>query len=97
MLIRGLEAVEGTERLARNRFGRALSQLSAYQRKNFLNGPGKVCKALALDRSLNGCDLTGEALHVLDAGERPEPIHAGPRIGIDYAGEAVNFPWRFYL
>lgn len=97
VLIRGLEAVEGAQRMAQNRFGRDLSALSAYQKKNFLNGPGKLCKALMLDRSLNGCDLTGDTLYMLDAGERPEPIHAGPRIGIDYAEEAVEFPWRFYL
>ena len=28
---------------------------------------------------------------------KPEQIHAAKRIGIDYAEEAVDFPWRFYL
>ena len=42
VLLRGVEAVAGTDRMARNRFDRTLDQLTAYQRKNFLNGPGKV-------------------------------------------------------
>ena len=39
----------------------------------------------------------GTGLWLADAGERPGPIHAGPRVGIDYAEEAVHFPWRFWL
>ena len=27
----------------------------------------------------------------------PEHICAGPRIGVDYAEEAKDFPWRFWL
>ena len=97
VLIRGLEAVSGLETMTRLRYPKAAGELTAYQRKNFLNGPGKLCKALSLDRSLNGADLIGDTLYVLDSGETPEYIHTGPRIGIDYAEEAVYFPWRFWL
>lgn len=97
VLIRGALPVENQEAMALRRYGRTLGELSPYQRKNFLNGPGKLCKAFSLDRSLNGADLTGEVLYVADDGFRPERIHAGPRIGIDYAEEAVDFPWRFFL
>ncbi|MDD5937963.1 MAG: DNA-3-methyladenine glycosylase, partial [Clostridiales bacterium] len=44
VLIRGLEAADGAEQIARNRYGTGLAGLSAYQKKNFLNGPGKLCK-----------------------------------------------------
>ena len=27
----------------------------------------------------------------------PERIRTGPRIGIDYAQEAAEFPWRFWF
>ena len=97
VLIRGLEAVSGLETMTRLRYPKTIGELTPYQRKNFLNGPGKLCKALSLDRSLNGVDLTGDTLYVMDSGEMPEKIHTGPRIGIDYAQEAVDFPWRFWL
>ena len=97
VLIRGLEAVSGIGTMTRLRYPKNPSQLTAYQQKNFLNGPGKLCKALSLDRSLNGLDLTGDTLFVVSSGETPETIHTGPRIGIDYAEEAVDFPWRFWI
>ena len=70
-----------------------------------MNGPGKLCKALSVDRHLNGCPITGDALYLVDAlpelslPERPlsQPFLTGKRIGIDYAEEAVDFPWRFWL
>lgn len=97
VLIRGLETVSGMETLKRLRFPTNPGKLTAYQQKNFLNGPGKLCKALSLDRSQNGLDLTGDTLYVVRSGEAPETIHTGPRIGIDYAEEAVDFPWRFWI
>lgn len=105
VLIRGGEPVLGMETMARLRFGRPVEQLTPSQKKHFLDGPGKLCKALALTRGENGLDLTrGETLWVTDdPGELgltlpPEtrPVAAGKRIGIDYAQEAVDFPWRFY-
>lgn len=104
VLLRGLAPVYGTERMALLRYGKSLSELSAYQKKNFLNGPGKCCKALDLDRSLNGVDLLSDTLYICqtlsDLGLPEEKInqtiHCGKRIGIDYAEEAVDFPWRFW-
>ena len=98
VLLRGVEAVSGADLMAYNRFGRAYDRLTADQRKNFLNGPGKVCRALALTRTHNGLDLTAGGELFLCAGEAPTgEIHVGKRIGIDYAEEAVDFPWRFWL
>lgn len=97
VLIRGLEAEEGMEAMARLRFGKEFGALNGYQRKNFLNGPGKVCKALALDRALNGHDLLTPPLYVLPPDRDIGRIHCGPRIGIDYAQEAKDFPWRFWI
>lgn len=100
VLIRGAFPVEGAERMAQNRFGRPLTELTTYQRKNFLNGPGKLCQALELTRAQNGLDLTrDDGALFLCAGTPPEPgeIQVGKRIGIDYAEEAADFPWRFFL
>lgn len=97
VLIRAIEPVAGAETMSRLRFGRSLEEQTAYQRKSFLNGPGKVCKALSLDRSLDGHDLLKPPLYVCP-GEPPKGrIHSGPRVGIDYAQEAKDFPWRFWI
>ena len=88
VLLRGLSPVYGTDTLCRLRYGRAPSELTAYRR-------------------LNGLDLTtGDELFLCtalsDVGLPDEPrrtykIHAGKRIGIDYAQEAADFPWRFWI
>ena len=96
VLIRGIEPVEGAETMARLRFGRAPEELTAYQRKNFLNGPGKVCKAMALNREMDGHDLFKPPLYVLPRDKTLGQVHCGPRIGVDYAQEAKDFPWRFW-
>lgn len=97
VLLRGLVPLEGTAEMARRRFGKEPEQLTSYQKKHFLDGPGKVCMALGLTRSQNGLDLTGEELFLADDGSPRPAFHTGTRIGIDYAEEAVHFPWRFYL
>lgn len=96
VLIRGIEPVEGAETMARLRFGRAPEELTAYQRKNFLNGPGKICKAMALNREMDGHDLLTPPLYVLPRDKTLGQVHCGPRIGVDYAQEAKDFPWRFW-
>lgn len=98
VLIRGGIAVENCDIIAENRFGCKMDAMTSYQRKNFLNGPGKLCKGLQITRMHNGLDLLGDTLFVCDAPPPPATrIHTGKRIGIDYAEEAVDFPWRFWL
>lgn len=99
VLIRGGEPADAqsADLLSNSRFGCAAADMSSYQRKNFLNGPGKLCKALSLTTKENGLSLMGSTLYILDAGETPDAIYTGKRIGIDYAEEATDFPWRFYL
>ncbi len=63
-----------------------------------VDGPGRVCRTLQIDRSLNRLDLTqGRMLWIEDRRSRlPEArIAAYPRIGVDYAGEWAAKPWRF--
>jgi DNA-3-methyladenine glycosylase len=67
------------------------------------NGPGLVCRALQIDRSYNGADLTGKPLFV-ESGDRPvgvplpvRPVHFGPRVGVGYAGDWAHRPLRFWL
>lgn len=100
VLIRGAVPVENGDIIAKKRFGCKEKDMTAYQKKNFLNGPGKLCRGLDLTRAQNGLDLTlpSGGLYVCEgAPPAPDEIHTGRRIGIDYAEEAVHFPWRFFL
>ncbi|MCI0522240.1 MAG: DNA-3-methyladenine glycosylase [Bacteroidales bacterium] len=62
------------------------------------SGPGRVTKGTGIDGSFNGEDLTSSArIWIEDRGLRPL-ITAGPRVGINYAGEPwVSKPWRFMI
>src|SRR5512146_496937 len=65
-----------------------------------VDGPGRLCRALEIDRSLNRFDLTiGERLWFEDRGKKLERGSVGtfPRIGVDYAGTWAKKPWRFRL
>ena len=97
VLIRGLSPLENGDIIAENRFGRKMAELTPYQRKNFLNGPGKSCAGLLLTRRENGLDTLAphSPLYLCD-GPAPQKVEAGPRIGIDYAGEDALLPWRFW-
>ena len=48
VLIRGAQAVANGDIIAKNRFGCKMDAMTAYQKKNFLNGPGKLCRGLLL-------------------------------------------------
>jgi DNA-3-methyladenine glycosylase len=60
-------------------------------------GPGLLCRALGIDRSCNGQDLRGKHLWIqAPRARQPIRIGAGPRIGVDYAGEWAHRKWRFF-
>ncbi|THI87152.1 MAG: DNA-3-methyladenine glycosylase [Nitrospira sp. CG24A] len=65
-----------------------------------IDGPGRLCRALQIDRCLNLVDLTtGECLWFEDRGEvvGRGTVGAYPRIGVDYAGTWAKKLWRFRL
>lgn len=60
-------------------------------------GPGLLCRALHIDRTLTGADLQGTALW-LERPPRERPparIARTTRIGVAYAGDWAAKPWRF--
>ncbi len=62
-------------------------------------GPGKLCRALAIDRRLDGADVVKSDALWLEDGDAPKAkIAKGPRIGVDYAGPVwAARAWRFWL
>jgi len=65
-----------------------------------IDGPGRVCRFLDVDRTHNGLDATlGTTLWIEDHGLNVsrKQIQALPRIGVDYAGEWAKKLWRFCL
>ena len=87
VLIRAIEPLRGADTMAKNRGVRA-------DRRELTNGPGKLCQALGLDRRHYGVDLCSSELFL--AGGPKVPVARSRRIGIDYAGDWANKPWRFY-
>ncbi len=65
-----------------------------------IDGPGRLTRALDIDRRLNRLDLTvGQVLWFEDRGEAVPRgmLKTYPRIGVNYAGEWAKKPWRFRL
>jgi DNA-3-methyladenine glycosylase len=65
-----------------------------------IDGPGRLCRALEIDRSLNRLDMTdGDKLWFEDLGMTMSRSKIGTftRIGVDYAGSWAKKPWRFRL
>ncbi|WP_102348157.1 DNA-3-methyladenine glycosylase [Bacillus sp. Marseille-P3661] len=60
------------------------------------SGPGKLTKALGIDKNDYGRPLFEQPLFIAE-GFEPEVISAGPRIGIDNSGEAKEYPWRYWV
>lgn len=91
VLIRALEPVKGVDLMrVRRRIDAADLHLTS--------GPGKLTKALGIDRTFNGKSLVDDEIWIEDSGTKlaDRNIVASERIGIDYAGEDARLLWRFY-
>lgn len=61
-------------------------------------GPGLLCKALDIDKRLNGHDLLSDDFYITEPPRRqPFAIVKRPRIGVDYAGHWAKRLLRFYI
>jgi DNA-3-methyladenine glycosylase len=60
-------------------------------------GPGLLCKAMGIDRRLNGHDLLSDDFHIATDHGGPPRIVRRPRIGVDYAGAWARRLLRFYI
>ena len=92
LLVRAVEPEEGIELM------RARRPVS--KERELTSGPGKLCRALGLDLTFDGEDLTeGSRAWLEETGVEFEPgeIASGPRIGVAYAAEDALKPWRFWV
>jgi len=93
VLIRAVEPLKGIDLMIKNRFGRKLKNDTEII--NLTSGPGKVCKALGINKNNSGIDLTGDEIFLLDQPKlKTSEIGISKRIGIT---KSTNYQWRFYI
>ena len=89
ILIRSLEPVYGIDIMKERRKCDKLANLTT--------GPGKLCQALGISREHNYVDLCeSNVLWLIPRDYTPQSV-ALPRVGIDYAEEYKDVPWRFMI
>lgn len=88
VLIRALEPLVGIDLMYKRR--------NAANANNLSNGPGKLTKALGITMDDYGRNLWEPPIFI-SAGSPPEKISQGKRIGIENAGEAKEYPYRFWV
>jgi len=92
ILVRALKPADGVARMLQRRGKAKLNRQVA-------GGPGMLTQALGIKTNHYGTDLTGDKIWIEDRGVEIDEklITAGPRVGVDYAGEDALLPWRFRL
>ena len=107
VLIRAVEPITELDKISFNRYKKNYKDLNTYQKKNITNGPGKLCMALDIDRSFNSKYILEGDLYISDfyIDENGEKVFCddgfkvveSKRVNIDYAEEAKDYLWRFYI
>jgi DNA-3-methyladenine glycosylase len=90
ILIRAIEPTEGIPEMLQRRNKRQPD-------RSLTSGPGTLTQALGINLRHNAYSLDGSEIWIEDRGVHvtSEEILAGPRVGINYAGEDAKLPWRF--
>lgn len=90
ILVRAVEPIQNCEKMRARR--------GEMPQKNLTSGPGKLCIAFGIDKSFNGEDLLGERVWIENYRTiAARDISSGKRVGIDYAEEFAEMPWRFWI
>ena len=92
VLLRAAEPLQGIETIRERR-------PKAKRDRDLMNGPGKLCSAMVIDKTLDGKPLDGRTLWIAprDIDVRDDDIAVSHRIGVENSGEAAMWPLRFYL
>ncbi len=90
VLIRAVEPVENIELMRERRHTKT--------DRNLTSGPGKLCIAFGIDASYKNADLNGDKIWLEEFRKIDDSqIAEGRRIGIEYAEEFAEKPWRFWI
>jgi DNA-3-methyladenine glycosylase len=91
VLIRAIKPIEGVDTMKERR--------NIQEFKNLSDGPGKLTRAMGITTSLNKKNLSSPPVWIEDRGfEIPkELITSSKRIGVDFADEDAEKPWRFLI
>jgi DNA-3-methyladenine glycosylase len=91
VLIRAILPLEGLAVIAARRSRRPQAA--------WVDGPGKLCQALNIDKRLNGCDICAPDAQLFVEAGTPVPdsgVTSGPRVGLNSVPEPwKSIPWRF--
>lgn len=90
VLIRAVQPVEKIEIMRERR--------NTTTDRNLTSGPGKLCIAFGINDDFKNADLLGDKIWLEDYESfEDSEIKTGKRIGIDYAGDFAEKPWRFWV
>ncbi len=98
VLIRAIEPLNEFDYISKVRYNKGFDELTKVQVKNLTNGPSELYLAYLLERALNGVKLYEKGqVYITDEYSEDFEVVETKRIGIDYAEEAKDFLWRFYI
>lgn len=91
ILVRAVKPVDGREIMLKRRNAQEVAP-------SLTAGPGRLTQALGITTGMDETNLTGDTIWIEDRGTSisMNSLSATKRVGIDYAGEDANLPWRFY-
>ena len=78
-------------------FARANRNIRSKKVEDLTNGPGKLCKAMKIDRTLNATSVLGKGELWIEDAPLCTDIVTDKRINIPYAEEYQDVEWRFYI
>lgn len=90
-LIRAIEPVEGIDLMMKRRG-------STGKLSSIASGPGRLCIAMGLTKIHNSLNMTKPPLYITEGQVvDPQDVIQAPRVGVDYAAEHKDLPWRFCI
>lgn len=91
ILIRAIQPIQGVPIMQQRRNNNNTNA-------RLTGGPGRLTQALDITTDFDGIDLRGDKIWIEDRGISfsDEELIATTRVGVDYAGDDAQLPWRFY-
>lgn len=91
VLIRAIKPEEGKNTMLKRRNAQTVQP-------GLTAGPGRLTQALGITTDYDGTNLSGKTIWIEDRGHSfsENGLISSQRVGVAYAGEDANLPWRFY-